>query len=47
MRANVQALLFWSQLQQALGLLDDDRLRALMNALEWKEPPTQAISFGT
>ncbi|MEK6789349.1 MAG: TolC family protein [Pseudomonadota bacterium] len=46
-RANVQALLFWSQLQQALGLLDDDRLRALMNALEWKEPPTQAISFGT
>jgi len=45
-RANSEALIYWGQLQQALGQLDEDRLRELMAMLGWKEPASQTISFG-
>lgn len=45
-RANIEALISWSQLQQALGQLDEDSLRTLMALLGWKEPARQAVSFG-
>jgi len=45
-RANTEALLYWGQLQHALGQLDEDRLRELMAVLGWKEPISQTVSFG-
>ncbi len=44
-RANIEALINWCQLQQALGQLDEDSLRTLMPLLGWKEPTQQAVSF--
>ena len=45
-RANIEALISWSQLQQARGILDEDSLKILMALLGWKEPAQQAVSFG-